>query len=192
MPFAAPPVGPLRFKPPQPVASWANDTIKKTTLPKGGCPQLEVFASGILGPLALSHNEDCLYLNIFVPPSVDLSDPASTAKVPVMFWIFGGGFFIGSGLEFGVYDGKKLAANNNVIVVSHNYRLAVGGFLAHPALMREDPDGSYGNVGMRDQVFALNWTNRNIGGFARQDFAEHFFRSSGAALHSYGPGAHSC
>jgi len=109
-----------------------------------------------------------------------------------MFWIFGGGFFIGSGLEFGVYDGKKLAANNNVIVVSHNYRLAVGGFLAHPALMREDPDGSYGNVGMRDQVFALNWTNRNIGGFARQDFAEHFFRSSGAALHSYGPGAHSC
>ena len=120
VPFASPPVGDLRFKPPVPASVWTE--TKATKVPKGGCPQMEVFASGILGPLALSHNEDCLYLDIFVPPSVDLSDPASTATVPVMFWIFGGGFFIGSGLEFGVYDGKKLAADNDVVVVSHNYR----------------------------------------------------------------------
>ena len=75
-------MGDLRFKPPVPASVWTE--TKATKVPKGGCPQMEVFASGILGPLALSHNEDCLYLNIFVPPSVDLSDPASTAKVPVM------------------------------------------------------------------------------------------------------------
>lgn len=148
IPFAAPPVGELRWKAPQAPASW-SDTRDATQL-GNRCPQ----AATPLGNPA-GNNEDCLYLNVYTPV------PSGT-KRPVMVWIHGGTFEIGSGND---YPGDVMAATGNVIVVTVNYRLGPFGFLALKGLESEDPHGSTGNYGMLDQLAAIQWVHDNIAQF---------------------------
>lgn len=147
IPYAAPPVGDLRWKPPQPVKPWKGIKVAKAF--PAMCPQ---FAF-IPGP----QSEDCLGLNIWTPAK------SASEKLPVMVWIHGGGFIIGASSQ-SAYDGEPLAAQG-VVVVSINYRLGIFGFLSHPALSAESPQGVSGNYGIMDMVAALDWVKRNIGAF---------------------------
>ncbi len=153
IPYAAPPVGELRWRPPQPVEPW--DGVRACTEFGPACPQPP-------SPLAVTRDpgvqsEDCLYLNIYAP--TDWPD----GPLPVMVWIHGGGCTTGAG-SLDVYDGEMLA-RLGVVVVTINYRLGPLGFLAHPLLSAESPDGLSGNYGMLDQIAALEWVQRNIAGF---------------------------
>jgi para-nitrobenzyl esterase len=147
IPYAAPPTGPLRWKPPQAPAPWSD--VRDASQPGSACPQLP----SPFGPA--SENEDCLYLNIYAPANAN-------GGLPVIVWIHGGAFISGQGSD---YDGSALVQSGNVIVVSINYRLGIFGFLAHPALDSEVPDHSSGNYGLLDQQFALRWVQSNIGSF---------------------------
>ena len=147
IPYAAPPVGPLRWRSPQPASGWTG--IRDATQPGPICMQA-VPASPALGP-----SEDCLTLNVWT------SARTGRAALPVMVFIHGGGFVFGSGSE-PAYDGTALAAHG-VVLVTLNYRLGVFGFLAHPALTQEA--GTSGNYGLLDQVEALRWVQANIGAF---------------------------
>ena len=170
VPFAAPPVGENRFKPPQPFqGNWPGVRDAKG-VPKL-CPQLK---------LSLLHlgSEDCLYLHVYVPANA-LKD---TTKLPVMFWIFGGGYSMGDAFEFGMYDGVKLAKNTNTIVVATNYRVGPFGFLAHEMLKNEDPDGSTGNMGVRDQRAALEFVQENIERFGGDKAQVTIFGESAGAF----------
>jgi len=153
IPFAAPPVGPLRWKPPQPVAPWSG---VRRAVDYGPRPMQGPIYSDMIfhdaGP-----SEDCLYLNLWMP-----ADPPQ-AKLPVMVWIFGGGFAAGSTSE-PRQDAGNLS-KKGVLVVSCNYRLGVFGFLAHPDLARESGRNASGNYGLLDQVAALEWVRRNIATF---------------------------
>jgi para-nitrobenzyl esterase len=149
IPYAAPPVGDLRWRPPQPAASWSG-VRPATTLPPA-CAQLE----NSNGPR--SESEDCLYLSIYKPAGA-----LRGAKLPVLFWIHGGGLTTGTGNQ---HDGTLMATTNNIIVVSINYRLGVFGFLGLPGLTAESSDGSSGDYGLLDQEAALRWVHRNIAGF---------------------------
>jgi para-nitrobenzyl esterase len=149
IPYAAPPVGPLRWKPPQPVAAW-KDVVSATAFGKA-CPQLDNTIGG-----KLDWDEDCLTLNVWTPNRA--------GKLPVMVWIHGGGLVQGgSSLPF--YDGSHLAADGKVVVVSFNYRLGPLGFLAHPALTAEDAHHASGNFGLLDQIAALHWVQDNVAAF---------------------------
>jgi para-nitrobenzyl esterase len=155
IPYAAPPVGPLRWKPPQPAAAWtatASATVKGPF-----CPQLANLSTS---PMA-GTSEDCLTLNVWTPLA-----PSSKAALPVMVWIHGGGFTIGSGSD-PVYDGQSLSEDTGAVVVTINYRLGPLGFLAHTALAAEDPaHAASGNYGFEDQRAALAWVKANIAGFS--------------------------
>src|SRR6478672_11791956 len=146
IPYAAPPVGPLRWQPPAPVQPWSG--LRDATRPGARCIQ------DIAGDMDRNHatGEDCLTLNVWTPPS------SEDAK-PVLVWIHGGGFINGSGE---VYDARRLASRGNIVVVTLNYRLGALGFLAHPAL---GPAGAVGNYGLQDQQAALRWVRDNIAGF---------------------------
>ena len=147
IPFAAPPVGELRWRAPQPPLKWdgVKQTVKFAPAPmQGGNPP-----SG--------KSEDCLYLNIWSPAKSD------GEKLPVLVWIYGGGFSFGSTSEAG-YNGEKLA-KKGVILVSIAYRVGQLGFLAHPELSAENPDGVSGNYGILDQIAALRWIQKNIAAF---------------------------
>ena len=147
IPYAAPPVGDLRWRAPQPAAVW-NGTLE-TIVVGQQCPQTLSYA----GP---SYDEDCLYLNVWTPDGAH--------DLPVMVWLHGGAFIFGSGGDK-YYDGGKLAAQG-VVIVTINYRLGVLGFMAHPALDVEDPQyPTSGNYGLEDQRFALEWVQRNIAAF---------------------------
>lgn len=146
IPYAAPPVGDLRWRPPAPPLAWVGTRDASKYGP--ACPQ-----SPSLDPV----DEDCLSLNVFVPATT-----TRTAKLPVMVWIHGGGFITGSGRDF---DGTFLALRENVIVVTINYRLGYLGFLAHAALSARDPHRVSGNYGIMDQQAALAWVRRNIANF---------------------------
>ena len=143
IPYAAPPVGDLRWRPPQPVENW--DKVRL-------CDKF--------GPRAMQRNnrpgqsEDCLYLNVWTSRERD------QVKRPVMVWIHGGGFTQGSGHQGG-YDGTELA-KRGVVVVTINYRLGAFGFMTHPALSAESPQGSSGNYAIQDQIAALKWVRDNI------------------------------
>ena len=154
VPFAAPPVGPLRWKPPQPPASW---TSPRPSAPASGCPQ-------VASPFgAASTTEDCLYLNVWAPPSALTGK--GTSPAPVMVFVPGGAFEWGSG-TFELYDGTKLAAATGNIVVTINYRLGALGFLSNPALRAEDASyPSAGNYGISDQIAAFQWVKSNIAAF---------------------------
>ena len=117
-------------------------------------------------------SEDCLGLNVWTPARI-----ASATKLPVMVWIHGGGFQIGASSQ-SAYDGEALAAQG-VVLVSINYRLGIFGFLAHPALDQESPQGASGNYGLLDMVAALQWVKRNIGGVRRRSRQCHHFRRIG-------------
>lgn len=140
IPFAAPPVGALRWQPPQPAPAWSG--VRPATSYGPACPQ------GSGSPVT----EDCLYLNVYRPAR------ATNERLPVLLWIHGGGFSSGSGSAF---DGSLLAETNNIVVVTINYRLGAFGFLNVPGLSKSGA----GNYGLLDQVAALNWANHNIDRF---------------------------
>ena len=151
VPFAAPPVGDLRFKAPQPVEPWDGVRETKAFGPISLQAPNEMLEA-LLPPSdpPQPQNEDCLYLNVWTP---GLDDAAR----PVMVWIHGGAFTIGSGSE-DYYDGANLASRGDVVIVTINYRLGALGFLNLPALGET-------NFGMRDQVAALKWVQDNIANF---------------------------
>ena len=149
IPYAAPPVGSLRWRPPQPAAAWKG--VRSATTFGSNCPQ----AAGFFGHL--SDNENCLFLNVYTP----VSAARQGSKLPVMFWIHGGAFVSG---ESDDYNPAALV-RQGVIVVTINYRLGLLGFLAHPALAAESPTHSSGDYGLMDQQAALGWVKRNIAHF---------------------------
>ena len=155
IPFAAPPVGDLRWRPPQVVIPW--DGTRACTQYSMVCPQIN--ATSLFHPQTVDEkqSEDCLYLNV-VTPSTNFTD-----RLPVMVWIYGGSFLNGSGSS-ALYDGTSLS-RKGVVVVTFNYRLGPFGFFAHPALTKESPNASSGNYGLLDQIAALQWVHRNIAGF---------------------------
>jgi len=149
IPFAAPPVGNLRWRPPVSPQPW-QDTLN-TVAYGDTCAQtntLGVFA-------APSASEDCLYVNIFARTDINPG-----AKLPVMIWIYGGALFDG---ESDDYDGSKLVKQGNVLVVTFNYRLNVFGFISHPAL--DDEGHAFSNYGFMDQQFVFQWVRDNITAF---------------------------
>jgi para-nitrobenzyl esterase len=153
IPYAAPPVGALRWKAPQPAASWTG--VRKAVEYGARCMQNRVFDDMVFrdnGP-----SEDCLYLNIWAPTT------ARREKLPVMAWIYGGGFVAGSTSE-PRQDGEHLS-KKGVMVVSFNYRLDVFGFFSHPELVKESGRNAAGNYGLLDQVAALQWIKKNIAAF---------------------------
>ena len=152
IPYAAPPVGDLRWRSPQPVAAWTGVRKAATFGPR--CVQARVFDDMVFRD---EPSEDCLYLNVWTPAA------SATPRLPVMVWIHGGGFVAGSASE-PRQDGERLAAKG-VVVVSINYRLGVFGFLSHPALTEEAGRGASGNYGLLDQVAALQWVRKNIPAF---------------------------
>jgi para-nitrobenzyl esterase len=151
VPYAAPPVGDLRFKPPQPVTPWT--TPLEADHAGAQCVQLLSLNPG-------AESEDCLYLNVWVPPNT-----AADAKLPVFEWIHGGAFIFGSGSD-PYYDGAYLAKTFDVIVVTMNYRLGPFGFMALSALDQENVNyPTSGNYGIDDQFAAIQWVHRNIDAF---------------------------
>ncbi|KTE15019.1 carboxylesterase/lipase family protein [Sphingopyxis sp. H115] len=153
IPFAQPPVGPLRWKAPQPLPAWPG--VRKAQSFGAACIQPRPTAVGIYTNPPAKMSEDCLTLNIWAPDR--------EKDVPVIVWIHGGALLSGYSHE-AMYDGAKLAARG-AVVVSINYRLGALGYLAHPELSAESPDGVSGNYGLLDQVAALEWVKANIGAF---------------------------
>ena len=152
VPFAAPPLRDLRWKPPQPVVPWQGTLHADRFAPECLQPLRGSLQNHYFGDEATS--EDCLYLNIWAP--------AKAAKAPVVVWIYGGGFNIGSA-SMANYSGEPMA-REGVVRVNIAYRVGALGFLAHPALSAESGHGS-GNYGLMDQIAALQWIKRNIARF---------------------------
>jgi para-nitrobenzyl esterase len=153
IPYAAAPVGELRWRPPQPVTPWSG--VRSGSAYGPICMQVYPKGDNGVGPLPMS--EDCLSLNVFTP------DLKPGSKAAVMVWIHGGGFVNGSGTA-ALYDGSALA-RQGVVVVTLNYRLGRFGFFAHPALSKEAGAGPVANYGLMDQIAALEWVKRNIAAF---------------------------
>ena len=153
IPFAAPPVGKLRWRSPKPAPRWQG--IRTASAFGPACPQGQLPPPfGVQG----SQSEDCLTLNIWAP-----ADARQRSLKPVMFWLHGGAFLFGSGSQ-AAYHAEELA-RKGLVVVTSNYRLGALGFLAHPALSAEQAGGPLGNYGLEDQLEALRWVNRNIRAF---------------------------
>lgn len=150
IPFAAPPVADLRWRAPQPVSPWTG--VKPATAYGNDCMQKPF--GGDAAPLGTPPAEDCLYLNVWKPA-------AARGKLPVMVWIYGGGF-VNGGASPPTYSGANLA-RKGVMFVSFNYRVGRFGAFAHPALVA-GPDGT-GNFGHLDQIAAMEWVRRNIAAF---------------------------
>jgi para-nitrobenzyl esterase len=152
IPYAAPPVGGLRWRRPQSVLPWSG--VRPAN--QFGWNSLQGVVFDDIDPNVPGVSEDCLYLNVWTPIS-----PGEERSLPVLFWIHGGGFVVGSGAE-PRYDGSRLAAKN-IVVVTVNHRLNALGFLAHPELTAET--GASGNYGLLDLTAALGWVQRNIAAF---------------------------
>jgi para-nitrobenzyl esterase len=153
IPFASAPVGPLRWRAPQPAASWTK--VRPAKAYASDCMQVP-FPSDA-APLGTPPAEDCLYANVWRPAG-------AKAKLPVIFWIYGGGF-VNGGSSPPTYSGANLA-KQGVVFVSANYRVGRFGTFAHPQLTAADPDkGLLGNYGILDQIAALEWVKRNIAAF---------------------------
>ena len=156
IPYAAPPVGELRWRPPQPAAHWSG--VRDASKLGHNCVQHQPYSD--IDPFAAGVSEDCLYLNVWTK---SLPPPASRLPLPVLVWIHGGGFWAGFGGEER-HNGAALA-KKGAVVVTLNYRLGPFGFLAHPALAAESPHHAAGNYGLLDQIAALQWVQRNIARF---------------------------
>ena len=170
IPYAAPPVGPLRWKPPQPAAKWSGVRSATTFGPR--CMQTHVYPDMVFrdsGP-----SEDCLTLNVWAPAG------KNTAPLPVMVWIYGGGFVTGGSSE-PRQDGEHLA-RKGVIIVSMNYRLGIFGFFALPSLAAESPTHAAGNYGLMDQAAALEWVRRNIAAFGGDPAKVTIFGESAGSI----------
>jgi carboxylesterase type B/inosine-uridine nucleoside N-ribohydrolase len=150
IPYAAPPIGSLRWRPPQPPVPWQG--VRDASRFGEDCEQVPYVI-----PTGQSASEDCLTVNVWTPAH------RSGERLPVMVFVYGGGF-IGGSAAYPLYDAAKLAAHG-VVVVSFNYRVGVFGFLAHPQLSQESPQHASGNYGLLDQIAALNWVKANIAAF---------------------------
>lgn len=159
IPYAAPPVGELRWRPPRRPAAWEG--VRDCARPSARCPQLGVgrgsFYEKEFYPTEEPMNEDCLYLNVWTPAQ------STDEKLPVIFWVHGGVFLTGYG-HSAHFDGESFA-RQGVILVTINYRLNIFGWLVHPELSAESERGVSGNWGLLDQIAALEWTRRNIAAF---------------------------
>lgn len=153
LPYAAPPIGVLRWQAPEPAAAWTG--LRRAVEFGKACPQdrsVSIDQAGDPGPTS----EDCLTLNVWTPRA------DAAAKLPVMVWIHGGAFVIGAGSQ-SLYDGTALAGRG-AVVVTLNYRLGALGFFSHPALDQAEPGGPV-NFGLLDQIAALRWVRENIAAF---------------------------
>ncbi|XP_033613911.1 liver carboxylesterase 1 isoform X2 [Fukomys damarensis] len=172
VPFAKPPLGSLRFAPPQPPEPW--DNVKNTTSyppmcsqdPVGG-QQMSEFCTNRKESIPIAYSEDCLYLNIYTP-----ADLTKKSRLPVMVWIHGGGLVVGGA---STYDGVVLSALENVVVVVIQYRLGIWGFFS------TGDEHSRGNWGHLDQVAALHWVQDNIASFGRNPGSVTIFGESGGS-----------
>lgn len=153
VPFAAPPVGNLRWKEPQPVQNWTG--VRKADKFGPRAMQLPVF--GDMNFRSDGMNEDCLYLNVWTPAKT------GNEKLPVLVYFYGGGFMAGDGSE-PRYDGESMA-RRDIVSVTVNYRLGVFGFFAHPELTKESSHHASGNYALLDQAAALKWVQKNIAAF---------------------------
>ncbi len=152
VPYAAPPVGERRWKAPAPPLPWRG--VRQATGFGAQCMQPPVFSDIVFDRPA---SEDCLFLNVWTPAA------SAAARLPVMVWIHGGGYQAGASHE-ARHDGTALA-RRGVVLITVNYRLGVFGFLAHPALSKDDSRGSSGNYGLLDMVAALQWVRGNVAAF---------------------------
>jgi para-nitrobenzyl esterase len=153
IPYATPPVGALRWKPPVPMAPWEG--IRQATEFGPACVQPKPTLSNIYEGLPMPMSEDCLSLNVW--------SPKEAQGAPVLVWIHGGALWGGANRD-PLQDGARLA-RQGIVVVSINYRLGPLGWLAHPALSAESPNGTSGNYGLLDQIAALRWVKDNIRAF---------------------------
>ena len=153
IPFAAPPQGDLRWRPPQPVVAWTG--VRPATAYGHDCMQKPF--GGDAAPLGTEPAEDCLVVNVWRPAE------KGAAKLPVMVWIYGGGF-VNGGSSPAVYDGSQFA-KHGIVFVSFNYRLGRFGFFAHPALSAGGPGGPLGNYGFMDTIAAMKWVKNNAAAF---------------------------
>ena len=154
IPYAKPPVGNLRWRPPEPPTSWTKTlATRKFGMP---CWQPHSENAFVWSRGVFERSEDCLYLNIW-------SDLSASGPKPVMVWFHGGGHTSGWG-HGEIFDGTKLA-ELGVVLVSINYRLGPWGFLAHPLLAAESDQNSSGNYGLLDKIAALKWVQENIENF---------------------------
>lgn len=169
LPYAAPPTGELRWRAPRPPTPWTG--VREAVDAGGRCPQKPSMLAQANGRNAgFAGTEDCLYLNVWAP--------ADASGLPVMFWIHGGGNTIGSG---DTYIGANLAAREDVVVITINYRLGPMGWFAHPALATGDPLEDSGNYGTLDVIRALQWTRDNAAAFGGDpDNVTVFGESAGA------------
>ena len=196
IPYVAPPVGNARWRAPQPLQPWEG--VRAATEYGPGCWQpagtgnavfIERLTEGagmswfgqlviqsVAGAAEADVSEDCLTLNVMAP------DHATDARLPVMFWIHGGGHAFGSGGT--MYESSSLV-REGVVLVTINYRLGLYGFMGHPELAAEDPNGSTGNYGMLDQIAALEWVQQNIARFGGDPANVTIFGES-AGGHSVG------
>lgn len=169
IPYAAPPTGDRRWQNPQPVATRLSNFPATSLSP--ACSQNALQSSCKPSPPEIPQSEDCLYLNVWVPPG------AKSTKLPVMVFIHGGAFVTGSGSSPS-YNGANLSASGNVIVVTLNYRLGALGFLALPTFVGTENT----NFGFRDQIAALQWVNRNIAAFGGDQHNVTVFGESAGAM----------
>jgi para-nitrobenzyl esterase len=153
VPYAAPPVGNLRWQPPQPVKAWTDVRPADRFGPR--CMQRGLFSDMVFRSNGMS--EDCLYLNVWTP------QVSGNERLPVLVYFYGGGFLAGDGSE-PRYDGEAMA-RKGIVALTVNYRLNVFGFFAHPELTGESPRHASGNYGLLDQVAALRWVRQNIAAF---------------------------
>jgi para-nitrobenzyl esterase len=153
IPFAAPPVGELRWKEPQPLKKW--DGVRRAVAFGPRAMQKPIF--GDMGFRSDGENEDCLYLNVWTPAK------SPKEKLPVLVYFYGGGFMAGDGSEHR-YDGEQMA-KKGIVALTVNYRLGVFGFFTHPELTKESPHNASGNYGLLDQQAALAWVKDNIAAF---------------------------
>ena len=178
IPFATPPAGDLRWRPPQPAAKWTG--VRQAADFGSDCMQGRFGPPPAAGaPTSPAPSEDCLFLNVWRPASA-----VSAAKLPVMVWIHGGGFVGGSG-SFPMTSGVQFA-KHGVVLVSLNYRLGRFGFFAFPALSHERPEETKGNYAYMDQIAALRWVKRNIAAFGGDpnNVTIFGFSAGGVSVHS--------